>query len=390
MKRLYAGALAFMLFLSAGIAFASSPTASHEPNDYADPATWLCLPDRDDACATDLATTLIQADGSTAIEHHVPDPAAPIDCFYVYPTVSIDPTPNADMNAGPEELAVIRAQFARFASQCRTFAPLYRQVTLTALRAAVAGQPMDVDPTLGYRDVVAAWNHYLEAHNDGRGVVLIGHSQGARMLSELLRNEIEDTPAADRIVSALIIGSNLHVPPDGDVGGSLAKTPLCRSADQTGCVINFVSFREDVPPPANSRFGRAAEAGMEAACTNPAALGGGRGELDAYLSAGATGIAAGSEGDAPGWLRSGEAITTPFVRVPGLLEAECVRSGDFHYLAVHTLGDAEGPRTHRIGGDVIGPTGAVAEDWGLHLIDMHLTMGNLLAIVARQADAWWE
>ena len=39
---------------------------------------------------------------------------------------------------------------------------------------------------LGYRDVVDAWNHYLEHDNDGGGVVLMGHSQGTGVLVKLI------------------------------------------------------------------------------------------------------------------------------------------------------------------------------------------------------------
>jgi hypothetical protein len=362
--------------------------AAQGANDYADPATWLCLPGRDDACSIDLSTTVVHADGRLEVERHQRNADAPIDCFYVYPTVSSDPTPNADMNAGPEELAVIRAQFARFGSQCRTFAPLYRQVTLTALRAAVAGQPMEADRMLAYQDVVDAWNHYLTHHNAGRGVVLIGHSQGAGLLSQVIRNEIEGKPVQSQLVSALLIGSNVTVPKNADVGGSLTEVPLCREPGQTGCVVAFASFREELPPPANSRFGRAVNDGLEAVCTNPASLKGGRAPLNAYLASGSTGIAEGSEATAPRWLKSGEEIGTPFVRVPGLLEGECVRDGAFHYLSVRTRGDEDGPRTHRIGGDVVGANGQVAAEWGLHLIDMHLTMGDLVDLVGQQARAW--
>ncbi len=62
------------------------------------------------------------------------------------------------MIAGPEEKNVIRAQFARCASQCRTFAPLYRQISLTALRAGTSGTPMQVDRALAYNDVLDAWS----------------------------------------------------------------------------------------------------------------------------------------------------------------------------------------------------------------------------------------
>jgi hypothetical protein len=122
--------------------------------------------------------------------------------------VSNDTTPNSDMNPGPEEMNVIRAQFARFGSQCRLFAPLYRQVTLGALRAVLAGRPMAVDRALTYNDVLDSWNYYLEHDNQGRGVVLIGHSQGSFVLAELIKNVIDGKPVQGRIISALLLGTN--------------------------------------------------------------------------------------------------------------------------------------------------------------------------------------
>src|SRR6185436_2140211 len=102
-----------------------------------DPA-WLCKPGRTDACSVDLAATIVKADGSFAREEWKGDPNAPIDCFYVYPTVSTDQTPLSDMTADPAELNVVRQQFARFGSACRPYAPMYRQVTLVGLRRMMA------------------------------------------------------------------------------------------------------------------------------------------------------------------------------------------------------------------------------------------------------------
>src|SRR5258708_28097023 len=120
-----------------------TPQVSAQPkNDYSKTENWLCRPDikdrSKDACAVDLSTTIVAANGKLTTETWTANPKAPIDCFYVYPTVSNDPTPNSDMVPGPEELDVVRAQFARFGSQCRVYAPLYPQVTLTALRAFLA------------------------------------------------------------------------------------------------------------------------------------------------------------------------------------------------------------------------------------------------------------
>src|SRR5262249_13303800 len=202
------------------------------------------------------------------------DPNAPIDCFYVYPTVSTDPTPNSDMNADPAELNVVRTQFARFASKCRPYAPMYRQITLAGLRRSlVTGStpPWGVGPQ--YNDVRDAWNYYLQHDNQGRGVVLIGHSQGSFILIELMRNEIDSKPVQSRIVSAILLGTTVAVPKGKDVGGTFKGMPLCHSASQTGCVMVYASFRSTVPPPANTLFGKVPEPDMVADCTNLARFG---------------------------------------------------------------------------------------------------------------------
>lgn len=362
-----------------------APAVQAARNDYADGKTWLCRPGRQDACAVDLTTTVVAADGKLTVEKWSANPKAAIDCFYVYPTVSNDQTPNSDMNAGPEEMSVIRSQFARFGSECRVFAPLYRQVTLTALRAGIAGRPMTVDRALGYNDVVDAWKYYLEHDNQGRGVVLIGHSQGAGVLTQLMRNEIDGKPVQARLISALLLGTSVSVPKGADVGGAFKQVPVCRSASQTGCVIAYASFRSNVPPPANTRFGRVREEGMAAVCANPAALGGGSGALRSYL--GSAGRGNGSSAEPRAWVTPAQPINTPFVSVPGLLTAECVSNEKGSYLAVTVHGNPADPRTDDIVGDVV-TGGQVQADWGLHLIDVNLAMGNLIDIVRQQSKAY--
>src|SRR6185436_10040211 len=267
-RTLRAWALAFSCAAAAG----AQERPAAEPNDYGRAETWLCRPGRADACAVDLATTVVAANGKLKRESFRANARPAIDCFYVYPTVSLDKSPNSDMLAGDEERRVIRSQFARFAQECRPFAPLYRQVTLTSLRATIAGQPMAVDRALAYNDVRDAWNHYLAHDNAGRGVVLLGHSQGSGLLTQLIRNDIDGKPVQSRLVSALLLGTNLPV-------------PRGRSSKQVGCVVTYASFRSNVPPPATSRFGRVTGDGLKAGCANPAALAGGSGPLHAYLSA---------------------------------------------------------------------------------------------------------
>lgn len=375
--------------LFAGAARAQAP-ATPPPNDYGDKANWLCWPGATDACAIDLDTTVIKADGSTHIERYVADPHPPIDCFYVYPTVSNDPGVISTMKVEAEERRVAAQQFARFGKSCRLYAPMYRQFTLTALRAAMTAGPSAAAtprPTTPYTDVRDAWKYYLTHENHGRGVVLIGHSQGSGVLTQLIKMDIDGKPDQARLVSAILMGTSLVVPSGAIVGGDFKSIPLCHEASQTGCAIAYASFRDTSPPPADSRFGRprTPTPGGAAACVNPASLGGGTGALHSYFATDGDLVTERSERPAP-WVE-GKTITTPFVSLPGLLTATCVSTPEFNYLAIHVNSDELGPRAHQIPGDIV-VMGHTLKDWGLHLIDANLAMGNLVDIVHAQGATW--
>lgn len=352
--------------------------------DYRDPASWLCRPGREDACSGDLSTTVIAADGRRMIEPFKRASDPKFDCFYVYPTISLDKTPNSDMVPGEEERRVALFQAARFAKNCRVFAPVYRQITLTALRSVMAGGSPAIDRELAYGDVKAAWDDYMAHDNKGRGVVLIGHSQGSLILTQLIAREIDGKPAEKRLVSAMLIGSSVPVPIGKDVGGVFRSIPLCRRTDQAGCVVTYASFRAESPPTAASRFAKGDRPGVEAGCTNPAALGGGRAIIHAYLNAGGNMLV---QGPAEAWSKDGAPVTTRFVSVPGLISTECVNKGGFSYLAVTVNAEPADPRTDTIAGDVkVGSV--VLKEWGLHLIDMNLAQGDLVDLTARQYRGW--
>jgi hypothetical protein len=205
------------------------------------------------------------------------------------------------------------------------------------------------------------------------------------VLARLIAEEIDSKPIQSRLISALLLGTNLAVPKGKDVGGAFKSIPVCRSNAQTGCVISYVSFRSTIPPPENSRFGRVQGEGMQAACANPAALGGGSGDLHAYLSAGGRSIT-GSAAEPPVWSK-GKTVDTPFVSVPGLLTAQCVANEKGSYLEVTVHGNPSDPRADDINGDVMA-NGQPNASWGLHLIDVNEAMGNLVAIVTAQAKAY--
>jgi hypothetical protein len=368
-----------------GTADAANPYPGYRSELYSKPESWLCRPDKDDVCDHDLDATIVRASGQTRVERWRAASNPKIDCFYVYPTISTDRTGNSDLVPGDdEELFVVRQQAARLGAECRVFAPIYRQVTLTALTGRLSGNPIPSSSELAYADVRDAWKHYIANDNRGRGVVLIGHSQGAGHLTALIRNEIDPNPELrNRLVSAMLLGTSLQVPDGEEVGGDFQNVPLCSSRTATGCAIAYASFRADAPPPANSLFGAARQEGWQAACVNPAALAGGSGVLHPYLPTDGRSLPITPAGEPIDWVDPslGIAIRTSFVALPDFVEAECAEHDGFHYLAITVDGDPSDPRIDDIGGDL-------TPEWGLHLVDVNLAMGDLVSLVASQGRAW--
>jgi hypothetical protein len=265
------------------------PTASGSP--VPDDTVWLCKPGlAGNPCAGDLTATAIKADGSTSVEPAAPAADPSIDCFYVYPTVSRQKGTNATLKIDPEERTVAVAQAARFSQVCNVYAPMYPQLTLAAIAkpaSITAGSAV-----AAYQGVWSAFRDYMANYNHGRGIVFIGHSQGAFMLTGLLKAEVDSTPETRRLlVSALLLGGNVTVPIGKTVGGDFSNIPACGSTTQIGCVVAYSSFA--TKPPANALFGRTDSAlnlfgrdtsgSLQVLCVNPAAPAGGSAALTPYL-----------------------------------------------------------------------------------------------------------
>ena len=356
----------------------TSIVAPYTSEIYSDPTHWTCRPDMTDTCDDDTSVTMINADGTTEVATFTPDPDAPVDCFYAYPTSSDDLTMNSDLIAGREK-EVAYQQAARLSSVCRMFAPTYRSVTLAGLFNPPAGVDRASAWMIPFEDIKDAWNHYLANDNQGRGVILLAHSQGSGHLVRLLKEVIDPSDAQRSIlISAIMLGSAVAVPEGEDIGAAMQNIPLCRSNEQTGCIITYASFRDTAPPPTNAYFGKpggmgaASPEGEMAGCTNPAALSGGTGVLkSAFVTA--------------DWAFTDPAlaasITTPFMGFPDLLEAECVYANGFSYLEVHTNADPTDARADSFKGDL-------SPEWGTHAVDWEIASLNILDVVKEEITTW--
>ncbi len=124
---------------------------------------------------------------------------------------------------------------------------------------------------------------------------------------------------------------------------------------------------------------------LESVCVNPVHVTGGSGELKAYFASRDRGF--GNVAPQQPWVKNAPDIATPFVQVPGMLTAECKTNDIGAYLAVTVHPDPAGIRADDFAGDVF-THGKISPRWGLHVVDMELTMGNLLDLVDAQSAAW--
>ena len=339
------------------------------------PTVWLCRPGiKNNPCESSLTTTVVHPDGKKTTQRSSAAKDPPVDCFYVYPTVSAQPTVNANLDIDPELIAVAENQAARFSQVCRVYAPVYPQLTLSAIGGGASAQAR----ATAYAGVLAGWKEYLAKYNKGRGVVFIGHSQGSGMLIQLLKSEVDPNPKLRRqTVSALLLGGNVTVPAGKNVGGDFQNIPACQSAKETHCVVAYSTYAQQPPP--DGLFGKtrvgAGPGGtnLQVLCVNPASFNG-AGSLAPYFRTkpfpGPIGAAAGTPPTAP----------TPWVEYPKLYNAQCQEGNGFTWLQVTDVGKPDAPRYQA--------RGSLPPNWGLHLGDVNLSLGNLVDLARQQAAAY--
>ncbi len=365
------------LLVLLGLAFVLVLVASVRPGAaQADETVWICKPGQsDDLCAGTMEGVSWPAPGQLAEPLGYTRPsAAPVDCFYLYPTQSEQETPNSDLEKDPPIRRVVVQQARMFSSVCNVYAPMHRQVTYNGNQGA--NSP---DVEVAYASVKAAFQEYLDKYNQGRGFILLGHSQGSAHTARLIDEMVDkDAKLRERFVGAIAPGANIYVPIGQDIGGMYENVPVCSREGQYGCLIAFSAYT-DVPG-AGSMFSRLdvgywiypearPDSGRyEVVCANPAALDGSNGtmlplvNLD-YLS----GVPAAE-------------TSSPWASAPDYYTSECKREGGAHWLNVAKINL---PGDERLN---LGEVAGAGTNW--HVPEFNLAEGNLLRIVQKQSDSY--
>lgn len=166
--------------------------------------------------------------------------------FYIHPTTYLESDRwNAPLHAGGETefrtRLFVQSQASAFNGAGEVWAPYYRQAAFGAFLLSTA----DAEDALnfGYSDVSAAFDQFLKEAGD-RPIILAAHSQGALHLMRLLREKVAGKPVARRLVAAYVVGWPIDTVSDLPAIG----LPACRTAEDTGCILSWMSFRDPANP----------------------------------------------------------------------------------------------------------------------------------------------
>jgi hypothetical protein len=211
------------------------PPKSSGP-DYSKGAAWLARPDLTDN------PSRWTPDGIGAMK-----PAEPAATFYIHPTTYLERDRwNAALDSGGESARrariFVETQGGAFNNVSEVWAPKYRQAAFGAflLKGEDAQKALD----LAYRDVLKAFDAFLESQSADRPIILAGHSQGSLHLLRLLADR--KGQLGRRLLVAYVTGWPVGVRSDLPATGFAP----CGNADQAGCVMSWQSFKE----PANTHL----------------------------------------------------------------------------------------------------------------------------------------
>lgn len=244
-------------WLKPGKHFSDAPPPSAP--DYKNPGHWGCLPGRDgDPCD--------EVPENAGIEDA--QAAAKVDCFCVYPTTFFrrygwnarldDPITKRMTDKGP-----LRTQFSVFNGSARVFAPYYRQAQLCAFTAPTGDPDQVASLELATRDVINAFQYYLDHYDQGYPIIIAGHSQGVRHAINVLKKYFDGGELKGRLVAAYLIGGNL-------TRKSFEHLEVCRSPEQVGCVLGWrtMGWGDYTNEPKDTCID-CEDKGMNIVCVNP-------------------------------------------------------------------------------------------------------------------------
>ena len=200
------------------------------------------------SCNKETTTTPVEIDVATDYSKSthwlsIPTTIQAVDIFYYYPTAWQKVNESDPIICEIDNPSMLRGAASAFGRQATAFetagnvyAPYYRQddaASTVLLPSEEQAKVVGGIPTL---DAIAAFDYYIKHFNNGRPYILVGHSQGAIVLSNLLSSYMKENPSAyENMIAAYVIGWPI-------TADYLAQNPHLKYSegpDDTGVIISY-------------------------------------------------------------------------------------------------------------------------------------------------------
>ena len=136
--------------------------------------------------------------------------SAMVDVFFIHPTTDVAGfkgnanIENKMINKQTDNFS-IKYQASVFNESCKVYAPRYRQAALNNFFSKNSDRAKEAFD-FAYQDIKEAFEFYLKNYNNGRPIVIAGHSQGSMHAQRLLKEFFDGKPLQKQLVEAYIIG----------------------------------------------------------------------------------------------------------------------------------------------------------------------------------------
>lgn len=233
-------AVFFIILLTQGCSSPKPAKGSVQSNfpsspDYSQLDYWAAHPDKKDLADNVPHESDFKDEQATA----------EVDVFFLHPTTLTKgggwngDLKNVALNKKTDESTILY-QASIFNGAGRVFAPRYRQAhyhSYFTRDSATAKAAFE----LAYLDLKNAFEHYLKHWNNGRPIIVAGHSQGAQHGKRLLKEYFDGQNLKNRLVIAYLVG----MPITKDF---FATIPVCEKVEQTGCFCSWRTFKLGFEP----------------------------------------------------------------------------------------------------------------------------------------------
>jgi len=228
----------FLILLFVYLPILSTTHFAQSVPDYSLNSSWAALPDQ-------LPAGLKARISDTSLYQHA-------DVFYVYPTLNTAKTDrrwNVPLDDEAQQKKVLETalpfQGSAFAEAGRFYAPYYRSAHL---RSYYVKDPKGKEALeFAYADVRAAFLYYLEHYNNGRPIILAGHSQGSTHCGLLLQEFFDGKPLQSQLIAA-------YLPGIGIKATELKNIPVLTSPAQTGGYVAWNTFKKKLDQKAYDKW----------------------------------------------------------------------------------------------------------------------------------------